>query len=43
MIGTLECKEFSTQADELMTPNNAKVEIVNVDGHRVMKISAQPG
>ena len=26
-----------------MTPNNAKVEMVNVGGQRVMKISAQPG
>ena len=43
MIGTLEFKEFSTQADELMTPNNATVEMVNVGGQREMKISAQPG
>ena len=43
MMGTLECKDFSTQADEVMTPNNAKVEMMNVGGQRVMKISAQPG
>jgi hypothetical protein len=42
-MGTLECKDFSTQADEVMTPNNAKVEMVNVGGQRVMKISAKPG
>ena len=42
-MGTPECKDFSTQADEVMTPNNAKVEMVNVGGQRVMKISAKPG
>ena len=42
-MGTLECKDFPTQADEVMTPNNAKVELVNVGGHGIMKISAQPG
>ncbi len=42
-MGTLECKDFSTQADEVMTPSNAKVEMVNVGGQRVMKISAEPG
>ena len=26
-----------------MTPNNAKVEMVNVNGKKVMKITAQPG
>ena len=26
--------DFSTQADEVMTPNNAKVEMVNVGGQR---------
>ena len=39
----MECKDFSIQADEVMTPNNAKVEIVNVGGQRVMKISAKLG
>ena len=39
----MECKDFSTQADEVMTPNNAKVEMVNVGGQRVMKIFAKPG
>ena len=42
-MGSLECKDFSTQADEVMTPNNGKVEMVNVGGQRVMKISAKPG
>ena len=40
---SLECKDFHTQADEVMTPNNAKVEMVNAGGQRVMKISAQLG
>jgi len=39
----LECKDFATQADEVMTPNNAKVEMMNVGGQRVMKIFAKPG
>ena len=38
----MECKDFSTQADEVMTPNNEKVEMVNVGGQRMMKISAKP-
>ena len=42
-MGSLECKDFYTQADEVMTPNNAKVEMVNVGGQRGMKISAQLG
>ena len=42
-MGGLEYNDFSTQADEVMTPNNAKVEMVNVGGQRVMKISAKPG
>ena len=42
-MGILERRDFSTQAEEVMTPNKAKVEMVNVGGTRVMKISAQPG
>ena len=33
-MGSLEYNDFSTQADEVMTPNNAKVEMVNVGGQR---------
>ena len=42
-MGSLENNNFSTQADEVMTPNNAKVEMVNVGGQNVMEISAKPG
>ena len=42
-MGSLEYNDFSTQADEVMTPNNAKVEMVNVGGQNVMQISAKPG
>ncbi len=42
-MASVEAKSFSTQADEVMTPNNARVEMVNVGGQRVMKLEAQPG
>ena len=38
-----EAKDFTTQADEEMTPSNARVEIVNVGGQRVLKMTVQPG
>ena len=38
-----EAKDFTTQADEVMTPSNARVELVNVGGQRVMKMTVQPG
>ena len=40
---SVEAKDFSTQADEVMTPNNARVEMVNVGGQRIMKLTAEPG
>ena len=42
-MASVETKDFSTQADEVMTPSNARVEMVNVGGQRVMKLTAQPG
>ena len=42
-MATVEVKDFATAADEVMTPNNARVEMVNVGGQRVMKLTAQPG
>jgi len=42
-MASVEAKDFATAADEVMTPNNAKVEMVNVGGQRVMKLTAQPG
>ena len=39
----LEAKNFASQADEVSTPNNARVETVNVLGQRVMKLTVQPG
>ena len=42
-MSSVEKKNFATEAAEVMEPNNAKVEIVNVGGNRVMKIAAQPG
>ena len=38
----VEAKDFATAADETMTPNNARVEMVNVGGQRVMKIGTGP-
>ena len=40
---SLEAKNFSKDADEVLTPNNARVETVNVLGQRVMKLTVQPG
>ena len=39
-MASVETKDFSTQADEVMTPSNARVEMVNVGGQRVMKLTA---
>ena len=41
-MASLERKNFETEADEVSTPNNAKVETVNVLGERVMKLRIQP-
>ena len=42
-MASLERKNFETEADEVSTPNNARVETVNVLGQRVMKLTVQPG
>ena len=42
-MASLERKNFETEADEVSTPNNARVETVNVLGQRVMKLPVQPG
>jgi hypothetical protein len=39
-MASLEAKDFATQADEVMMPSNARVEMVNVGGQRVMKLTA---
>ena len=41
-MASVEAKDFATAADEVMTPSNARVEMVNVGGQRVMKLTAQP-
>ena len=38
-MASLEVKNFSKDADEVSTPNNARVETVNVLGQRVMKLT----
>ena len=42
-MATVEAKNFSRDADEVATPNNARVETVNVLGQRVMRLTVQPG
>ena len=42
-MASLESKDFATEADEVLTRNNARIEVVNVGGQRVMKLTAQPG
>ena len=42
-MASVETKNFSTQADEVRTPSNARVEMVNVGGQRVMILTTQPG
>ena len=37
-MASIEVKNFAKDADEVNTPNNARVETVNVGGQRVMKI-----
>ena len=38
-----EAKDFTIQADKVMTPSNTRVEIAKVGGQRVMKMTVQPG
>ena len=40
-MASIEVKNFANDADEVNTPNNARVETVNVGGQRVMKICVQ--
>ena len=42
-MASLETKDFATEADEVITRNNARIEVVNVGGQRVTKLTAQPG
>ena len=42
-MSSIEIKNFANDADEVATPNNARVETVNIGGHRVMKLTVQPG
>ena len=42
-MASIEIKNFATDADEVATPNNARVETVNIGGQRVMKLTVQPG
>ena len=42
-MATIEVKNFEKDADEVSTPNNARVETVNISGQRVMKLTIQPG
>ena len=42
-MASVEAKDFATAADEVMTPNNAKIEVVNVGGQRIIKLTVQPG
>jgi hypothetical protein len=42
-MASIEIKNFANDADEVATPNNARVETVNVGGQRVMKLTVQPG
>ena len=42
-MASVEVKNFEKDADEVSTPNNARVETVKVGGQRVMKLTVQPG
>jgi hypothetical protein len=43
-MNSIDIKNFSTQADEVVNPTNrAKVESVKIGGQRIMKITVQPG
>ena len=42
-MASVEAKDFATAADEVMGPNNAKIEVVNVGGQRIIKLTVQPG
>ena len=38
-MASIEVKNFANDAYEVNTPNNARVETVNVGGQRVMKVA----
>jgi hypothetical protein len=42
-MASIEVKNFASNADEVSTPSNARVETVNVGGQRVIKLTVQPG
>ena len=42
-MASIEVKNFANDADEVSTPNNARVETVNIGGQKVMKLTIQPG
>ena len=42
-MSSIDVKNFAKDAQEVMEPNNAKVEVVNVGGQKVMKLVVQPG
>ena len=42
-MASIEAKDVATAADEVMTPNYARGERVNVGGQRIVKLTAQPG
>ena len=41
-MASIEIKNFATDSD-VSTPNNARVETVNIAGQKVMKLVVQPG
>ena len=42
-MGSIEVKNFEINPTEVMEPINARVEIVNIGGQKVMKLTCQPG
>jgi hypothetical protein len=42
-MASVESKDFATEAAEVLNRNNSRIEVVNVGGQRVTKLTAQPG
>jgi len=42
-MATIEVKNFEKDADEVSTPNNARVETVNISGRRGRKVGVRGG
>jgi hypothetical protein len=42
-MSSIDVKNFAKDASEVMEPNNAKVEVVNIGGQKVMKLVVQLG